>query len=268
MPYTTVDIEVGDGWAVVALNRPERLNAITAEMQKEMEMALADLQAQGVRALILTGRGRGFCSGADVSGLMAARGETVFSSLAGGPAQRLRRPLGSLAALLYRFPRPTIAAVNGVAAGAGLSLALACDIRLAAESARFSAIFVRRGVMPDYGCTWLLPRIIGPARAYEMMYTGRMVSAAEAERWGLVNRVVPDDRLLDEAKAMAAELAKGASLAHEALKYAAQRAMEGRPLEENLLYEAYGQETLSQTEDYQEGMRSFQEKREPLFKGR
>lgn len=267
MGYTTLEVEQGDGWALVALNRPDRLNAITPEMQAELEHALADLRAHEVRVVIFTGRGRGFCSGADVSAMAAARGEAV-SSLAGGPANRLRRPLGWPTALIYRFPRPTIAAINGVAAGAGLSLALACDIRIAAESARFSAIFVRRGLMPDYGCTWLLPRIIGPSRAYEMMYSGRMVLAPEAERWGLVSKVVPDDRLLEEAKALAAELAKGPPLAHEAIKQAVQRGLESPRLEEHLPFEAYGQSIMSQTEDHQEGVRAFWEKREPQFKGR
>ncbi|MCS7207154.1 MAG: enoyl-CoA hydratase-related protein [Dehalococcoidia bacterium] len=267
MPYSTLEIEMGAGWAMVALNRPERLNAITPEMQTELEQALMELRAQEVRALIVTGRGRGFCSGADVSGLAGARGEGA-SALAGGPAGRLRRPLGWPTGLLFRFGRPTIAAVNGVAAGAGLSLALACDIRLAAESARFSAIFVRRGLMPDYGCTWLLPRLIGPSRAYDMMYTGRMVSAQEAERWGLVSKVVPDDRLLEEAKALASELAKGPPLALEAIKAAVQRSLETPRLEEHLLVEAYGQSVLMQTEDHQEGVRAFLEKREAQFKGR
>lgn len=267
MGYATLDIEQGDGWALVALNRPERLNAITPEMQSDLERALTELRAQEVRVVVLTGRGRGFCSGADVSGMAAARGEAV-SSLAGGPATRLRRPLGWPAALIYRFGRPTIAAVNGVAAGAGLSLALACDIRIAAESARFSAIFVRRGLMPDYGCTWLLPRIIGPSRAYEMMYSGRMVSSQEAEGWGLVSKVVPDDRLLEEAKTLAAELAKGPPIAHEAIKQAVQRGLETPRLEEHLAFEAYGQSIMSQTEDHLEGVRAFLEKREPQFKGR
>lgn len=267
MGYSTLQIETGDGWALVALNRPERLNAITPEMQAELEQALADLRSQEVRALILTGRGRGFCSGADVSGMAAARGEAV-SSLAGGPAYRLRRPLGWPTGVVYRFGRPTIAAINGVAAGAGLSLALACDIRIAAESARFSAIFVRRGLMPDYGCTWLLPRIIGPSRAYEMMYTGRMVSSQEAERWGLVSKVVPNDRLLEEAKALATELAQGPPLSHEAIKQAVQKGLETPRLEDHLFFEAYGQGIMSQTEDHQEGVRAFLEKREPQFKGR
>ncbi|GBD10897.1 1,2-epoxyphenylacetyl-CoA isomerase [bacterium HR23] len=267
MGYSTLEVETGAGWALVALNRPDRLNAITPEMQGELEQVLEEMRAQGVRALILTGRGRGFCSGADVSGMAAVRGEAV-SSLAGGPAVRLRRPLGWPTTLLFRFPRPTIAAVNGVAAGAGLSLALACDIRLAGESARFSAIFVRRGLMPDYGCTWLLPRVIGPSRAYEMMYTGRMVSAHEAEHWGLVSKVVPDDRLLDEAKALAQELAKGPPLSHEAIKMGVQRGIETPRLEEHLLFEAYGQGILSQTEDHKEGVQAFLEKREPQFQGR
>ncbi|MBI4233278.1 MAG: enoyl-CoA hydratase/isomerase family protein, partial [Chloroflexi bacterium] len=241
------------------------LNAIDQRMQGELEGALAEARQQGVGALVLTGAGRGFCSGADVSQMRSAQEPGCGPAME--PLDRLRRPTGWLTLLLHSFEKPLIAAVNGVAAGAGLSLALACDIRIAAESARFSAIFVKRALMPDYGCTWLLPRAVGLSRALEMMYSARMVDARQAERIGLVSRVVPDGHLLAEAKALAGEIAQGPPIALELTRRATYRGL-GLSLEESIAQEVYGNSICAATEDHREGVRAFLEKREPVFKGR
>lgn len=267
MEYKAIIMQREGDVATITLNRPERLNAITREMNVDLEHALEELKNDGVRALIFTGAGRGFCSGADVGGMAASQAGQQGERPPGEALDRLRKPLGYTAVLLNSFPRPTIAAVNGVAVGAGLSFALACDIRIAAQSARFSAIFVRRALVADYGCTYFLPKVVGISKALEMMYTGDILSAQEAERIGLVSKVVPDDQLLASAKELATRLASGPSIAHEIVKRITYKGLSST-LEEQIIREAQGSSVVQLTEDRLEGVRSFMEKRDPVFKGK
>ena len=252
---------VGDV-GVVTLNRPDKLNAIDRGLIDGIDAAIEWAEASEVRALVLTGAGRGFCAGADLTAPPGMGHTPGTETLA-----KKRMPLGFPSLLLRRFPRPTIAAVNGAAVGAGFGLALACDMRIAAESARFSAIFAKRALSPDYGCTQLLPMHVGMSKALELMYTGDIIDAAEAERIGLVSSVVPDDELLERAMDLAAKLATGPSVAHALTKQMAYSAM-SRSLQDQLWLEGQASQATGATEDRAEGIRAFKERREPVFRGR
>jgi len=208
--YSEILLDVSDGVATVTLNRPERLNAYTPTMARELHEAFAACDADdAVRAIVVTGAGRGFCAGADL-----ARGGAAFDRTAeaeyergGGPAdQPWRKPPRAVAAWDVR--KPIIAAINGAAVGVGATLPMQWDIRIAAESARIGFVFVRRGVVPEALSTWTLPRLVGMARAAELLLTGRILSAREALEWGLVSRVVADAELLATARALASEIAR------------------------------------------------------------
>ncbi len=257
-------LEKEDGIATLTLNRPDRLNAISMEMRAELPKAIKKVSdSDAVRVLVVTGAGRGFCSGADVAG-QAAR-------IAGKKFERSRRsllaPVGMWGVPLMELEKPTIAAVNGIAAGAGLSLALFCDIRIAAESARFAAVWVRRGLIADLGATYSLTRILGVEKALELMYTGDIIGAREAERIGLVSRVVPDDDLMKVTKELATKIAKGPPIAIELMKRAVYRDILSG-LGTKLDFESYAQNICRQSEDHKEGVTAFLEKREAHFKGR
>ncbi len=251
---------VGDV-GVVTLNRPEKLNAINRAFIDDFDDAVRECGEEGVRALMVTGAGRAFCSGADLT----ASKEDAHTS---GTESLLRRgmPLGYASLLLQEFPRPTIAAVNGPTVGGGLGIALGCDIRVAAASARFSAIFAKRALSPDYGCTQLLPLAIGMSRALELMYTGDIIDAREAERIGLVSQVFSDDEFSERAMELAQKLASGPSVAHALTKRLAYSS-HSRDLREQLWMEAQASGVSSSTEDRAEGVRAFHEKREPAFRG-
>lgn len=249
--------------AVLALNRPGRLNALNPELAAallaELERVAAD---DSVRCVVLTGAGRAFCSGGDLAVLRAARERNAPEELAG-----LLRAGHEAVLRIAAMPKPVVAAVNGPAAGAGMNLALACDLRIAAAEASFGQNFVRVGLFPDFGGTWLLPRLAGPARAAELMMTGEMISAAEAERMGIVNRVVPGERLREATRELAAKLAAAPSLAVRAIKdvLTAGRVEELRRALEN---EVARQIACFHSEDAAEGFRAFFEKRPPRFTGR
>lgn len=200
-------LDIGaDGIATLTLHRPERLNALSDSMVAAFFAALDRVAASPARVLVLTGAGRGFCAGFDLS-LAASAPTPEAEPAAFGWAQRQER-FGALVTQLRALPQPVIAAVNGPATGAGLGLALACDVRLAGASARFSSAFVKVGMSScDVGVSWLLPRAIGTSRAFELMLTGRMVSAEEAERIGLVSALTAEDDLIPRARALAAEIA-------------------------------------------------------------
>lgn len=265
MTYETITLTRENSVAVLTLNRPDRLNAMNRDMQDEFGRAIKELgEDTDVKALILTGAGRGFCSGADVTGMTTSQNDSHTSEEV---LRRIRRPLGWQTVLLYRFPRPTIAAVNGPATGLGLSLAMACDIRIAAQSARFSAIFVRRAIVADNGCTYLLPRIVGMSRALELMYSGDIIDSAEAERIGLVSRVAPDESLMESCMELAKRLAAGPTLIQEMVKRLAYDGL-NRTLEDQMLMESQSGDIAAITEDRKEGIHSFLEKREPVFRGR
>jgi 2-(1,2-epoxy-1,2-dihydrophenyl)acetyl-CoA isomerase len=264
MPYQDIILEKEGGVAILTLNRPDRLNALNANIMAEMASAVTEVdEDDDMKALIVTGAGRGFCSGADL--IPTIGGERVM------PGRKLRLEplsgLGRIARVLASTDKPTIAAVNGVAAGAGFSIAVACDIRIASENARFSAIFVRRALVPDTGITYFLPRIVGISKAVELCITGDIIDAMEAERIGLVSKVVPYDDLMREVKEYAARIAKGPSVTIELAKRAVYKGLES-DLASALAYETWAYNVVLQTEDVQEGRRSFVEKREPVFKGR
>jgi 2-(1,2-epoxy-1,2-dihydrophenyl)acetyl-CoA isomerase len=215
-----------------------------------------------VRCVLITGAGRGFSAGTD---LTAGAGEERPRPYPGRTGTL--RSTHLCTATVYDCRKPTIAAVNGVSVGAGFSLALACDIRIASASARFSAIFIKRGLSADTGSTWFLPRLIGMDRALEMLYTGRLVGAEEALRIGLVSEVVVPDKLMERANALAGEIAKGPTLAVEINKRLAREGLD-RNLTEQIELEQFLQEITQRSEDAQEGRLSFIEKRDPVFKGR
>jgi enoyl-CoA hydratase len=248
---------------IVTLNRPEALNALTPQMLDRLGQLLTELEgSDAVRALVLTAAGeKAFCVGADLK----ARAQEYGDDGAGPDpfADRVRRVFGQLEAL----PMPTIAAVNGYALGGGLELALACDLRVAAEHARFGFPEARVGSMPGAGGTQRLARLVGPSRAKELMFTGEHIDAAEAYRIGLVNRVVPAAQLHDAARALAATMATRAPLALRAIKAAVNLAWDVS-LDAGLAFERTAHAVLRTTRDRREGIQAFLEKREPQFTGR
>ncbi|MER6470508.1 enoyl-CoA hydratase/isomerase family protein [Streptomyces collinus] len=255
--------EVHDGVSYVTLDRPEALNALTPALRDRLIELLAQASADpDVRAVVLTGTGRGFCAGADLSG-GSGGGERV----PGDVARTLRLGAQRLVAAVLDCEKPVIAAVNGTAAGLGAHLAFACDLVLAAESARFVEVFVRRGLVPDGGGAYLLPRLIGPQRAKELMFFGDAVPAADARRLGLVNRVVPDGELEKTAREWAARLASGPTRALAMAKQLVNASLDGDRAGA-FAAEAAAQEINLTTRDAQEGLRAFTERREAGFQGR
>jgi 2-(1,2-epoxy-1,2-dihydrophenyl)acetyl-CoA isomerase len=256
----TLLFEVDGAVAVVALNRPEVRNALDRRMAAELMQVLDELADPAIRAVVLTGAGGAFCSGQDLR--MAAQ-EGGFGS-AGAIVRETWNPivLG-----IRRLPKPVLAAIAGPAVGAGMSLALACDVRLAGESAQLGFGFARIGLMPDAGTTWLLPRLVGLGRAQELVFSARTLPATEALGLGLVEMVVPDEQVLEDARTMASLLATGPTLAYAAAKQAMTRSFE-LTLEEALELEADLQDRVARTEDAAEGVRAFFEKRFPAYRGR
>lgn len=247
----------------ITLNRPETLNALTPDQRELLIALLSDASADpAVRAVVLTGTGRGFCAGADLRGTGAATGERI----AGDVARTLRLGAQRLIAAVLDCEKPVIAAVNGTAAGLGAHLAFACDLVLAAESARFIEVFVRRGLVPDAGGAYLLPRLVGPQRAKELMFFGDALTSADAERLGLVNRVVPDGDLEKTARAWAERLAAGPTRALALTKQLVNASLD-TDRATAFAAEAAAQEINMTTGDAQEGVRSFVERRSPVFRG-
>jgi len=242
----------------ITLNRPDVLNALNASMQKELAAAFKGASDPGVRAVVLTGAGRGFCVGQDL---------TEFRDSPGDIGNRLRSNYHPNVLAIRRLEKPVIAAVNGAAAGAGLSIACACDIRLAADSASFVPAFINIGLIPDSGGSYFVTRLLGYARAFEWMTSGRKLSAAEAHAWGLVSEVVDDADLAARTADLAAQLAamptRGVGMTKRLFDRAATSA-----LEEQLELEAQLQTAATQTDDFKEGVAAFLEKRAPRFEGR
>jgi 2-(1,2-epoxy-1,2-dihydrophenyl)acetyl-CoA isomerase len=255
---------VEDGVAVLTMNRPERRNALSRALLDALARVLADVEADDeVACVVLTGAGGAFCAGGDVKD-MAAGGDGVSYD---AQVQRQRRNHHETSGRLHRMPKPTIAALPGPAAGAGLSLALACDVRYAADTAFLTTAFARVGFAGDYGGTWFLTQLVGPAKARELYYFAERLDAAEALRLGLVNAVFPADALHDEALGRARRLAAGPRLAHRYMKENLNRALTC-PLEEALDLEATHHLHTGTTEDHREAAQAFVEKREPVFRGR
>jgi 2-(1,2-epoxy-1,2-dihydrophenyl)acetyl-CoA isomerase len=252
--------------AIITLNRPERLNALTKVMMQALVPLLAEIAVDDtVGCVVLTGAGRAFCAGGDV--------QVQASTAAGGstdtPERRADQLRASMEAsrLLHDMPKPTIAMVNGVAAGAGLSLALACDIRIAGESARMTTAFAKVGLSGDFGGTWFLTRLLGPARARELYFTSEVLDRSRIEALGLANRIVPDGVLEPETMKLAMQLANGPSVALRYMKRNLNVAESGS-LAATLDSEAFGMKRARQTDDHKEAAQAFVEKRAPVFKGR
>jgi 2-(1,2-epoxy-1,2-dihydrophenyl)acetyl-CoA isomerase len=242
----------------ITLNRPDVLNAFDGAMQEGFRVALKDARDPGVRAVVLTGAGRGFCVGQDLK---------EFQEGAGDLAERLRSTYNRNVRALRSLEKPVIAAVNGPAAGAGLALAAACDIRIAADSATFVPAFINIGLIPDTGASFFIPRLLGYERAFEWLCSGKRLTAADAHAWGFVSEVVEAGKLAARAGAVAAELAALPTRAIGMTKRLLDRAA-GATLEEQLELEAQLQAAAAETEDFAEGVAAFLEKRDPKFSGR
>ncbi|WJQ80783.1 enoyl-CoA hydratase-related protein [Brevibacillus brevis] len=258
--YETILYEVSEGVAVVTLNRPDKFNAFTAVMNKEITDALKQAQKDAdVRCIVLTGAGKAFNAGQDLSDV-AGGGDVDYGAF-------LRDRYNPMILQFQKTEKPIIAAVNGVAAGAGMSVALACDIRLASEKASFVNAFVNIGLVPDSGGCYFLPRIVGIGKALELAMTGEKVSAEEALRIGLVNQVYPAESFMEDVLAYAHKLASLPTKGIGLIKRTMYKGLE-MGLEETLEYEAFAQEAAGSTEDHKEGVTAFMEKRAPRFTGR
>ena len=254
-----VEVDEGSGVATVTLNRPDALNALTVPMKQALLAAFRRLEREAAaRAVILSGAGRAFCAGQD----LRERLEPDAAPL----GVELRERYNPIIRTMRALPKPIVGAINGVAAGAGASLAMACDLRIASDAASFALAFGRVGLVPDSGATWFLPRLVGATRAAELALLNEPVSAADALRLGLVGRVVPAEELATEARSVAARLAAGAPRAIALTKRALNAAWE-RDLDSALEYEAHLQDMAGRTKDHAEGMAAFLEKRPPRFTG-
>jgi len=261
--FQTVRVEKADGVATLTLSRPDRLNSFTVAMHEEVRAALAQLRADAaVRCLVLTGAGRGFCAGQDLSDRAVDPGAQPVDL--GESIDRYYKPL---VLTLRSLEMPTIAAVNGVAAGAGANIALACDIVFAARSAGFIQAFSKIGLVPDSGGTWWLPRLLGPARAMALALTAEKLGAAQAEQWGLIWKCVDDDALMPTVTALAKQLAAGPTRGYVRTRQAMEAAATSS-LAASLDLERDFQRELGFSADYREGVAAFMGKRAPKFGGR
>jgi 2-(1,2-epoxy-1,2-dihydrophenyl)acetyl-CoA isomerase len=261
MDFETVTLEVASGIARLTLNRPDRLNSFTVQMHDEVARALDAVAAGDARVLVLTGAGRGFCAGQDLSDSAVAPGGAGVDL-----GEALEKRYNPLVRRLTGLQIPVVCAVNGVAAGAGANIAFACDIVLAAKSAKFIQSFANIGLIPDSGGTWILPRLAGQARAMGLALTGEPLPAEKAEAWGLIWKCVDDDKLKAEVDALAAKFAaaptKGLAKTKQLI-----RASSTNSLDELLNLERAAQSVLGATADYREGVAAFTEKRAPKFTG-
>src|SRR3984957_12009298 len=258
----TLIVEHDEGVATVTMNRPARKNAANGTMWRELLAAFEDMSAdRNVRVMVLTGAGDAFCSGADLGNAAEVAGRP------GDPGLVQMRALGDVALRLHRIPKPTIAKVGGVAAGAGMSMALGCDLVVASDTARFSQIFSKRGLSVDFGASWLLPRLIGLHRAKELAFFADIIDARQALEFGLVNRIVPADQLDEFVSDWATRLAAGPPLALSMTKTMLNNAFD-LGMDQALEEEARSQAVNFATADTGEAIRAFAEKREPRFEGR
>ncbi len=267
MEYSNIIFEQENGVVCITMNRPERMNSLDPGLLQELTHALRVAKEDDTaKALVLTGAGRCFCAGADIGAPVLG----IDPKQDGITRETRIQPFVAFGALvkgMREFHKPAIAAINGHAFGGGLCLACLCDLRIASEEAKFSAVFVKRGLVADIGATYLLPRAVGVEKALELMWTGDVVDAAEARRIGLVCRVVPPAELMSTAVGLAEGIAKGPSVAIELMKRLVYEGMETNNFPMQIAAEAWAQETCYATADFWEGMQSFHEKREPEFSG-
>ena len=263
MSYETIQLEMRAAVGIITLNRPASLNALTTEVGQEFQAAVSDVQQRGARAVVLTGAGRAFCAGGDLREMqkMAER-EGKVEAFFDEPL----RMLNECILLIRRAPLPFIAAVNGAASGGGCNLALACDLVVAGEGARFNQAFIKIGLVPDCGGTFILPRLVGWKRAAELMMSGEVVTAARALEMGMINAVVPDDELLARALAMAEQLAQAPTAAIGRIKELLE-ASATNDYGAQLDLERKLQIQSGLTKDFREGVAAFIEKRPPKFVG-
>ncbi|HYO50476.1 MAG TPA: enoyl-CoA hydratase-related protein [Chloroflexia bacterium] len=260
MDYETILYTLDEGVLTITLNRPDVLNAFNRQMTSEIQDALKKAERDStVRCIVFTGAGRAFSSGEDLKA-RTAEGNSDFGST-------LRDRYNPIVLKMRNIEKPVLGSINGVAAGAGCSIALACDMRIASEKARFIEVFVRVGLVPDSGSSFFLPRLVGLGKALEMAFLGDEVGAEEALRLGLVNRVVPPEELESATRELALRLAKGPTKAIGLAKRAMNRALH-MDLEQILDYEVYAQETAGASADHKEGLAAFAEKRSPNFSGK
>ena len=259
MAYETIDFKTDGPVARITLNRPDRLNSFTVQMHEELREALNSLG--DARVLVLTGAGRGFCAGQDLNDRAVAPGQAV------NLGETVEQCWNPLIRKLTSLPQPVIARINGVAAGAGANIAIACDIVVAAKSAKFILSFSAIGLIPDSGGTWALPRVVGQPRALGLALTGEPLSAEKAEQWGMIWKAVEDDALDAEVDAIAAKLASLPPLGLAAIKEMIRSSWQ-YSLDEELERQAGAMRRLGFTEDYREGVAAFLEKRTPNFTGR
>jgi 2-(1,2-epoxy-1,2-dihydrophenyl)acetyl-CoA isomerase len=259
MAYETIDFKADGAVARITLNRPDRLNSFTAQMHEEVRDALANLS--DARVIVLTGAGRGFCAGQDLNDRAVAPGEAV------NLGETVTQCWNPLVRTLTTLPQPVIARVNGIAAGAGANIALACDIVVAAKSAKFIQSFSAIGLIPDSGGTWALPRLVGQARALGLALTGEPLPAEKAAEWGLIWKAVEDEALDSEVDAIAQKLASLPPIGLAAIKEMIRSSWQ-YSLDEELERQAGTMRRLGFTEDYREGVAAFLEKRTPNFTGR
>jgi enoyl-CoA hydratase/carnithine racemase len=264
MTYKCLIYEVKDGVATLTLNRPERLNALGDTLRDDLQDAVTRASEDAdVRVMIVTGAGKGFCSGGDVKAMSERKesgsGRPLMEKVAPGRDRTVQA--------LRDAPKPVIAAVNGAAAGAGMNLALCCDIRLASTAAKFSQAFVRRGLHPDWGGTYFLPRVVGTAKACELIFTGEVIDAQEALRLGIVSAVHAPEELLPAAHALARKIADGPPIAIRLAKRSIYHNLDC-DLRQALEFETFAQNICFDTEDAAEGIKAFVDKRAPAFRGK
>ncbi|MDF1719593.1 MAG: enoyl-CoA hydratase-related protein [Minwuia sp.] len=274
MNYEQILYDVADGVATVTMNRPDRMNAMTLQMGGEIRHALqAASDDPAVRAIVLTGAGKGFCAGADaarLSGTASGKRETEPLPNAGAIENGLDLPEGFHAkyAYLATVPKPLIAAMNGAAVGVGLVIALFCDVRIAATEAKLGTAFAKRGMVAEYGLAWLLPRLIGPSRSLDLLYSARIIQGEEAHRMGLVDRIVPASDVLQVAQDYARDIAANVSpRSTRIMKDLVLRSME-QSMNEAQDLAAVELAGALESEDFREGIAAWQEKRQPAFTGR
>ena len=266
MEYEGLILQKEGNIAIIKLNRPEKLNALTKPMvEKALPSVAEELRKdKDVRVVVITGMGRGFCGGFDVAD-MAAMGSEVETNKVGARETMLEF-MKCFALSLQNLEKPAIAAINGAAVGIGITLAAFCDIRIASEDSIFTMAFVKRGVVPDCGSTYILPRLMGLSKTLELMFTGDIIDAKEAERLGLVDKVVPSKDLMNVTMELAGKIAQGPPITIKLIKEAAYRGIYNS-LEQQLEFETCANELCMKTEDHHEGVKAFLEKREPVFRG-